>query len=407
MPTQPYTRNSRILSIALTLLLFLTALPNTVLPATVLAAPGAEMDPGTRAQAKHAVSVAGAAITGQAQPAAQPPGKLTSSPAGGGKMTRYSAAGVTISAPDPWVVEEAAGEIFSLSLPGEFVFGFMDQEPSEAFPGVFAIVLFEQQSEMLAASMGEEVALEEVVRFQTDQGVPGLIIRFGGNMEGLDMGGSMYIVAAGDATYMLMILSTASTWQEIRADADTIAASITADTPSLMTAAEDDDMEYAAEDGSVSLIVPAGWQIQEIDDEDMAILLVDPEMTFVAAGMWEPVASLEDAADLTLYNALLSGTIGKESEADVLRLLTNSMDLGGNGSDFVVDENATTLLGDADAPVLRVGATMLDDGFEMPMMAYIRADKAGMMGLIALGNQDRILDNETTLLQVLDSIKFQ
>ena len=408
MTTQTRVSSSRFAPVFRALLALLLLLSG--LPGAALAAPSGEMDPDARTQAKQAAAVVGATLAGTTPPpATRPTGTRdpdTANPTSGETLS-YSASGVTITVPDNWVVEESADEIFSLSVPGEFVFGFMDQEPAEEFPGVFAIVLFEQQSEMLAASMGDEMALQEVTRFQTDQGLPGLNIAFGGDMEGLEMGGSMYIVAAVDATYMLLVLGMTNVWETIQADADAIANSITADNPSMMISADTGDMDYISQDGSTSMIVPAGWQIQEIDDEEIDILLVDPAMDFVAAGTWEPAATIEDAADLALYEALISGTIGSEEEADVLTLLMASMDFGGDESEFVLDEASTALLGDADAPVLRVGATMTGDGFEMPMITYVKANEVGMVGLVTIGNQDRILDSEETLIGVLNSVVFQ
>ncbi len=373
----------------------------------LLAAPVSKMAPGDRERATQAVAQVGAVLaeqSGGTRAAAGSADKGTPPPATG-KLVNHSAQGVSLSVPDTWEVTASDEDIFSLAVPGEFVFGFLSQESVDEFPGLFAIIFFEQQSDFLAASMGEDVALEEVFRFETDQGLPGLIIRFGGDMGGLDMTGSIYIVAAGDATYMLMVLSDNDYWAEIQADADAIATSLTADNPAVMVSGGAKGAKFTTTDGLTTLALPPNWQVQELDDEDVSLMLVNPEMTFVAAGLWEPVDAITDTADLALYNALISAVAGSAEESEVMDLLIQSMDLGGgDGDDVRFDDAVTALLTATDPPTLRLGATLVSDEMNMPMMAYVQARDEGIVGFMTMGNLDDVLDAEETILAILRSV---
>ena len=366
------------------------------------AAPASKMAPGDRERAAQAVVYVGAAITGG--------GAVTTPPAGGtevldpDELVTHTASGISLVAPARWEIKPDRDNIFTLGLPGEFVFGFLSQESADEFPGIFAIVFFEQQSDLLAASMGEDVTLQDLARFETDQGLPGLIVRFGGDMSGLDMTGSMYIVAAGDVTYMLMVLADDEGWAAVQADADVMAASLTVENPSPLVTGGTDGLAYTTADGAATVDLPADWQIQELENEDIPVMLVNPGMTFVAVGLWEPIDTLVDATDLALYNALLSAVAGSDTEAEVLDLLIQSMDMGSEGDDIVIDQAATALFDSTDPPVLRLGATVINEEMTMPMMAYVQAREDGLVGLMAFGNMDDVLDAEETILEILASV---
>lgn len=371
----------------------------------LLAAPAPKMDPDDRDKAVYAVGQVGAVLSGQAVSTNSLGDDITTTISG--DMAIYTAAGVSLSAPVNWEVTASEDDIFTLGLPGEFVFGFLSKESADEFPGIFAIVFFEQQSELLAASMGEDVVLQEFLRFETDQGLPGLMIRFGGEMSGLDMAGSMYIVAAGDTTYMLILLAEDEIWADLQEEADAMAVSIVAENPSKLISGGADGLTYTTADGTATLELPPNWQVQEIEDEDIPVILVNPEMTFVAAGLWEPIDTIADATDLALYNALLSAVAGSETEAEVMDLLIQSMDMGSGQDELVIDQAATALFDTADPPVLRLGATMTTDEMTMPLMAYVQARQDGVVGLIAMGNMDDALDAEETILAILASVVLQ
>ncbi len=366
----------------------------------LLAASASKMAPGDRERVAQAVSQVGTVVAGQP---VEPSGKATP-PTATGEIITHSAPGVSLSAPDTWEVTPSDDDIFTLGLPGKFVFGFLGEESVDEFPGLFAIILFEQQSDLLATSMGEDVAIYDLARFETDQGMPGLNIQLGGNIDGLDMAGSMYIVAAGDATYMLMVLSTEDEWAEIQADADGIAASIAADNPSVMISGGAKGRAFTTADGVTSLFLPPQWQIQEMDDPDVSVMLVNPEMTFVAAGLWEPVDAITDTTDLALYNALISAVAGSTQESTVMDLLIQSMDLGSGEDDVQFDKAATALLTATDPPTLRLGATLVNDEMSMPMMAYVQAQEEGIVGFMTMGNIDDVLDAEEIILAILGSV---
>jgi hypothetical protein len=378
-------------------------------PSALLAAPVSKMAPGDRERVTQAVTQVGAVVAGRSGPRRAPGvsvGKGTPPPASGEFVT-HSASGVSFSAPDNWEVTTDGDDIFELALPGEFVFGFLSQESADEFPGIFAIVFFEQQPDLLAASMGEEIILQELIRFETDQGLPGLMIRFGGDMSGLDMTGSMYLVAAGDVSYMLMVLAENDVWETIQPEADAMAISLAADNPTTLTSAGADGLAYTTGDGMASLVLPADWQIQELEDEDIPVMLVNPEMTFVAAGLWKPIDTMANANDLALYNALLSNVAGSEDEAAVMDLLIESMNMGTGKDEIVIDQAASALFDDVDPPVLRIGGTILSDEMAMPMMAYVQAREDGLVGFLALGNIDDALDAEETILEILGSVVLE
>jgi len=153
--------------------------------------------------------------------------------------------------------------------------------------------------------------------------------------------------------------------------------------------------------------LPPKWQIQELDDPDVSVILVNPEMTFVAAGLWEPVDTITDTTDLALYNALLSAVAGSAQESEVMDLLIQSMDLGSGEDDVQFDEAATALLTATDPPTLRLGATLVSDEMSMPMMAYVQARDEGIVGFMTMGNLDDVLDAEETILAVLGSVVLE
>ena len=111
----------------------------------LLAAPVSKMDPDDRERATQAVAQVGAVVAGRSGPPHAPvaSGKGKLLPPSGAVIT-HSAQGVSLSAPDTWEVTTSGDDIFTLGLPGKFVFGFLGQESVDEFPGLFAIILFLQ-----------------------------------------------------------------------------------------------------------------------------------------------------------------------------------------------------------------------------------------------------------------------
>jgi hypothetical protein len=417
------TRKGR--SIIALMMVFLMA--GALLPASALAAPPAQdggLDPAVLAALRAAsIQVAQAAGVGAGGPIVgsldEPTEEPAEEPAESDAPTEvvipteadfeeYYSSGVSILAPAQWNVEMDSPEgIFVMSDEAAGLDVAM-QDFGADFPGLVIFPIFEASAQELVDSFATDGILTDVSRVELEQDIPMLRIGFtGGNSDGEQKGGVIYIIATGNSALGLLGGAAIEQWPALEPVIDEIARSVLLDDDKIdLIVAGDDGLLFDDPDGDYSLIIPPGWYVSSVANEDLRVVLADPEVETVGA----LIAAIEIEADDPQLQAFIEATEGGLSDADALGFaeeIVAAMDLG--ASDFTIDDAMTTMLpgaGDVLGIIRLVGTAPIDDGPIMDMSIYtsIYADK--VVALIVFGTPENVQAEEETLVEILSGMTF-
>ncbi len=403
----------------------LLLLATTLLPTMALAAPPAQ--DGTVDPAVIAVIVAASQQVAQAAgvgtpaaPAAETPTDLTDAPVEGTEpvgeviipteddFAEYTSGGVSILAPVQWDVQtDSPDGIFSMAdEAAELAVAMQDFGPS--FPGLIVFPLFEANAQELVDSFATDAVISDISRVEIEQGLPVLRIAFsGGNDEGVQKGGVIYILATGGSALALLGGSSIETWPDLEPVVDAIARSILLDDNLITLQVAPDEGTVFSDDMIAAFTVPAGWYLSPVDDSEMRVIVGDPALAVVGA-LVAANDIAEDDPQLKAFADAVAGGMSDEDAQVVADEFVAAMNLG--VADMVIDETMTAVLpaaGDALGTIRIVGSAPIEDGPMMDMSIYttIFADKVAAM--VFFGAPADVQAQEELILQMLGSTQME
>jgi hypothetical protein len=317
------------------------------------------------------------------------------------EMVQYTNEGVTLQAPVDWEVTPGSfGTIFEISVPDTDFFGILQTGATDEFPGVLAVVILRENAELVLQQMAEGAELVNVETLVTDQQLPMTKISFLAELEeGVEGAGALYIVSPGSSGYLFTTFAPVDEWEVLEPGADLVAQSIFFDEELItLTTAESGVLFYADEANTVEIALPEGWQVAEMGDESLPLVVVDPDFQFVGAVGIDP----EFNADLGIE---LEDIVAEDGTVDrnALDQLLNELDF--DAETFTIDESLIEASVEDGVLTLRlVGVAALEEDLQLPVVLYLRIDSTGFAGLVIFGNSEDILAQEETLLEIVDSI---
>ncbi len=320
----------------------------------------------------------------------------------------YNNEGISILAPVQWNVEtDNPAGVFVMSDEAAGLDVAM-QNFGNDFPGLVVFPIFEASAQALVDSFATDGVITDISRVELEQDVPVLRIGFtGGNDEGEQKGGVIYIIASGSAAFGLLGGATIENWPELEPVIDKIAESILLDDDMVdLTVAGDEGLRFEDPEGDFSLTVPPGWYLSQIENEDIRMVIADPSINVVGA-MVTAVDIEGDDPQLQEFIRAIAGDLSDDEAQTLAEEFVSAMDLGAD--EFAIDDSMTTILtggGDAMGVIRLVGQSPIEDGPMMDMTIYsaIYADKVA--AFIFFGTPDNVLAQEEAIVAVLDGMTF-
>jgi len=416
---------NRVTSGALRLALALALL---AIPSSALAAPIAQegtVDSATVAVIQSGAATVFAAFGGGAvivmpvvddtpveEPIPEPTPEPTEEGTGGvevGEFVEYTSPELTISFPQNWEVSEEDGGIFSAS---EDVTGLTLQIENfgNEVPGLFMLPVFEGQSGLFASSLGEGAEITGISRLTIgEDALPALRMTFANVSDPFAgvMDGVVYIIAAGRDGYGMYAGAESTAWQTLGPVVDEIAAGIAVN-PEYVTLqrAGDEPLDVVSEDGVFSVTLPTGWFGSVTGDEDLGLVISDPDVAVVGA-----VGLSEVAEGDPMLQSLVEGIAGDlddETTAAIIESVLDNMNLANDGN-VLIDDSQTAVFPAATEGVLGiirvVGEAPLDEDALMPVTLYVSVYSNRAGAFVFMGDSAAVLDHEGEILQVIESLQ--
>jgi hypothetical protein len=385
-------------------------------PATVWAAPGPQrssdnLDPETVEVVQNAVERVGQRYRPTVLPAQsgiddEASGSAESLPVVG--MTEHSASGITLTTPENWEVAEVGfGTVFNISDPNTGFLGMVeDSGNADEFPGIIALLLFEEQADIIVREIDENGTVLEINRLRTAQDLPLLEILFAANVEGVDMLGSLGLVSSGLNLYVLFGLAPEEQWPSVEDGVALMAETIRLDDELLtLTTAAEGDLRHTVASEEYSLTVPSGWQVGDTDDSDLSVVLVDPDVEHVGALGIQLEAGFLEGTDLEALLGATADEMGPETVDLLMPQIIEALDIG--VGDFEIDDALSDIFPAEQGFSARfVGTADLDD-LVMPVVFFVNLREDGFAGLIVFGDIDSTLETQNLYTGILDSVTWE
>lgn len=327
-----------------------------------------------------------------------------------GDFVVYSTPEITISFPEKWEVTQGDGVNFTVA-DEESGLSLQVENFGDDVPGLFMLPLFEGQAGPFAQSMGEDAEVSEISRLMigADE-LPALRMVFINADDPIEdkVDGVVYIIAAGSEGYGLYAAAGKDAWQTVGPIVDQIAQGIVVSSDLItLQRAGDEPLEIASEDGAYVVTLPANWVGSVSGDEDLGVLVADPDLAIVGAIGLSPVVDEEEP----MLQALLEGIGGElddEIAASIIDSILDEMDLAG-ASGVVVDESQTRVFagaGDGHWGTVRiVGEAPIDEAMILPVTLYVPVYTNRVGAFIFFGAPDVVQSYESEILEVVDSLQ--
>lgn len=328
-----------------------------------------------------------------------------------GELVEYTSPELTISFPDNWDVSEEDGGLFTASEDATGL-SLQIENFGNDVPGLFMLPIFEAQAGLFATSLGEGAEITEISRLTIgEDALPAMRLTFANVSDPFagTMDGVVYIIAAGRDGYGMYAGAESTAWQTLGPVVDEIAAGIVIN-PEYITLqrAGDEPLEIASEDGAYTITLPAGWLGSVTGDEDLGLVISDPDVSVVGA------AGLSESAppDDPMLQALAEGIAGElddETSATIIESVLDNMDLGGDGGVLINDAETAVFPATAEGAlgIIRVvGDAPLEDDVLMPVTLYISVytDRAG--AFVFMGDPEAVRVFESEILATVDSMQI-
>ena len=319
----------------------------------------------------------------------------------------YSEQGFSFEAPADWIItfnDSAFGDdlIFELETPDtDLIAAF--QGGGVDFPGVVGVVLMRSLADLLLEEYVDGAVLVSNEIIATQQGLPLAKITFAGEFEGEEAAGAFYVLAPGATAYMLLSVAPADQWETVAPGIDLIAESMTFDDDLLtLQQATDGTLDYSTTDGLITLTVPEGWYVAETNDITLPVVAANAEADFAVAFGIDPAFDEELGPELDELLETPAGETTPELEALVDELVAV---LGVPGEDLELDEEQSELFAREGAVIIRlVGNAALDTDVALPIALYFDLRTDGAVAAVVFGDIEAALADETTLLQLVESV---
>ncbi len=381
----------------------------TSLPSAAIAAPLAQqgqLDPDTLVGIQRAASLVEQSMG--ALTSSAPVVEDNGSPPVDGELVEHEYLGVTIAAPANWQVENGSGDtVFDIKDETSGMKG-MVAFTGDAFPGLITLPMFEILADMLVQTMGPSAELAAVSRLETHQGLPALRIAYVGAEDAEVAGdGVIYLIGTGDNAYGVIIGAPSETWPSVEPLVDELAVSLLVeeDLVTLQTAT-DGDLVFDDPAGAFAVTIPQGWHVTPTRDEELTMLVADPDIRFAAAVTGRAGLDGNDEA-LQALVAATAGDVDEQTANDLVGGVLEALDIGGDSMVFNPElTNVFSEVGDYMGVIRLGGAFEVDDGVEMPLVTYlgVGADSVGL--LMIFGAPDEVVAEEEALLKLLGTIEF-
>jgi hypothetical protein len=335
---------------------------------------------------------------------AEPTPEPTEAVQGAGEEVEVENAGVNLLVPGTWETTPGEGEmIFAFSDPGHSFEGVLNTTTD--FPGLILFPILERTPELLAASMGEGVSIEEVARFDVEQGIPAIRLGFAGADSGGGlMDGAIYVYGPGEAVYMMFAAAPAEEWASVAAEADLAAASILFDEELVtLQTAGDEGLEVEDPAGAFRFTAPPGWSVTPMNMAEMPFTFTDPDISVVGLAGAPPMTDADAFA-----RALAEATAGNLSEENAQALIAEAiaaLDIQEDG--LALDDTLTDVYvpesGEASFVVRMGGEADLGDGLILPMTLYVALNADRAIAFVLIGEPDVVLALEDALRPMVES----
>jgi hypothetical protein len=325
-----------------------------------------------------------------------------------GGFVTYDHLGITINAPAAWEVENGSGDtVFDFNDDASGLKG-MVAFTGDTFPGLIALPMFETLAEMLVQTMGPGAKLAGVERLETYQGLPALKIAFR-DAENEDIAGDgvIFMIGTGDNAYGVIASSPAETWLMVEPIIAELAVSLMVDEELVtLETAVDGDLVVDDPAGSFAVTIPEGWHVTPTQDDELTLLIADPDVRVVGAVGGSSDLSANDEALQALIEAT-AGSIDEQMVGDLLGSVLDALNMGGDSTLFNPElTKVFPSVGDYLGVIRLGGALEVDDGVEMPLVTYLGVDLDSIGLLMVFGAPDETLGREETMLEILGSIEF-
>ena len=421
-------------------LLMVVLMTGALLPAAALAAPPAQeggIDPAVLAAIQAAsvqvaqaagVGTGGAAhVTSADEPVAEPTPEPTAEPGVDEPVVEepvasvtsgpveiptlddfeeYTSEGISILAPTQWNVEtDSSAGVFVMSDEAAGLEVAM-QNFGNDFPGLVIFPIFEASAQALVDSFATDAVISDVSRVELEQDIPMLRIGFsGGNDEGEQKGGVIYIIATGSSAYGLLGGAPTDVWAEFEPLVDEIARSVLLDDDMVdLQIAGSDGLEFA--DAEAVVPIPAGWYVSRIESGELSLVIADPEITAVGAMVTAVDVAQDDPQLQAMADAIASGLSDEEAQLVADEFVT-AMDLGAD--DLQIDATKTAILpgeGDVVGIIRLMGTAPIEDGPMMDMSIYTAIHTDKVVALVFFGTPENVEAQQETIVQMLNGMTF-
>lgn len=327
-----------------------------------------------------------------------------------GEFVEYSSSELTVSFPENWeIIEGGDGSFEAIDIATNL--SLQLENFSEDVPGLFMLPIFEGQAGLFAQTLGEGAEIGESTRLTVgEDALPALRMTFTGVSDPFagSMDGVVYIIAAGRDGYGLYAGAERKAWQTIGPVVDEIVSGIRVN-PEYITLqhAVDESLTVTSEDGAYEATIPPGWYGSITGDEDLGIVIADPDIAIVGAAGLSPETESSDPMLRALVEGI-AGILDEETSALLVEAILENMDLGDEGAVEIDDTQTKVFPSMAEGvfgTIRIVGDAPIDEGIILPVTVYISVfgDRAGV--LVVFGEPDEVQALESDLLTVVESLR--
>jgi len=322
-------------------------------------------------------------------------------------LAEYTNQGVTIKAPADWTVDTDTdeGTPFKIDVPDTDLTISLTSDSSMDFPSWLGLALFRSRADVLVKQIGEDAQVEEASTQHTDQGLPMVKLAFSGTEDDKPMGGAIYILAPNESAYVLTSGGPSDQWQYAAPGLDLIAKSITFDTD-LITSIQigDQPEDYANDDNTVQVTVPAGWYAMSTGDEQFPVILAEPEVRYVVAVGTENSLGPDFDPNVLKQFVPESGELDPSKYSDLIHAIADS--IGNSGGPIKLDEEASQVIPREGAVLVKlVGDAEIEQDTSIPVIIYVdlRTDSAAVAAVF--GDTDSAKDSDTDMQALVASVQ--
>lgn len=378
---------------------------------------GVELDPVVRtaimdgsAAVANAMGASGASTAlSTTKPEADPPSEPTTEVEPlSGEMAEYENAGITIAVPSEWEVTPGSFDsVFEIAAE-DIGLNAQIQSFGDEFPGLIVLPIFSSQAEMLVQAFGVGAQLLDVARIDHQQNLPILRIRFvGAEDDGNPIDGVIYLIAAGAQAYGLFAGAPGDAWPELEPVIEQAVTGLLVDEELItLEAVADGDVPYDDPSGLFQLTIPEGWNVTATNDDELTMMLADPEINFV--GAVGARSGLGDNSEmLTMLAEAVAGALDDETARELMSGVLESLDM--DAQSMALDEEQTDFfVGTGDnLGIIRVGgAADMGDGASLPLLMYIGIQADAASAVVFFGDMAEVQAQEETLLEIINSMEL-